>query len=131
MTKEEKIQEAWIEMQSHIESEGIPNYNEDGWAKYGGKQKSEYFKTLEEKQWLGYFFYRPKSLQGIEKNNGWIKIEIEEDLPKKEGIFYVYDGLNVTTAFYKYYSKDFQFVEGIVARPTHYQPIIKPQQPIY
>jgi len=29
--------------------------------------------------------WRPKSLQGIENNKGWIKIESEEDLPKKAG----------------------------------------------
>jgi hypothetical protein len=71
MTKEEKIKEEWIAAQLHINSEGVPRYNEDGWAKYGSKQNSEYFLLLEEKQWLGYFFYRPKSLKGIEKINSF------------------------------------------------------------
>jgi hypothetical protein len=29
------------------------------------------------------FNWRPKSLDGIENNNGWIKIESKDDLPKK------------------------------------------------
>lgn len=49
MTKEEFIKREWTEVQSHIESEGVPHYNSDGWAKYGSKQNSEWFKTLEEK----------------------------------------------------------------------------------
>ena len=32
--------------------------------------------------------FRPKSLQGIETNNGWIKIENESDLPKDDGLVY-------------------------------------------
>lgn len=88
MTKEEKIQEAWSEVQSHINSEGVPNYNDDGWAKYGSKQKSEYFKALEEKQWLGYFFYRPKSLEGIEDNNGWDLIE-DLDIEENEYVLFL------------------------------------------
>ena len=32
------------------------------------------------------YSYRPKSLQGIENNNGWIKIESEKDLPKEKGL---------------------------------------------
>lgn len=31
--------------------------------------------------------WRPISLQGIEHNNGWIKIESEEDLPKEVGTY--------------------------------------------
>ena len=29
-------------------------------------------------------YFRPKSLKGIENNNGWIRIESEADLPEKE-----------------------------------------------
>lgn len=88
MTKEDIIQNAWTEIQSHINAEGVPSYNEDGWAKYGGKQKSEYFKTLEEKQWLGYFFYRPKSLEGIEDNNGWELID-DLDIEDNEHVLFL------------------------------------------
>lgn len=92
MTKEEKIHQAWIDVQDHIQSEGVPFYDSDGWAKYGSKQNSDFFKTLEEKEWLGYFFYRPKSLQGIEDNNGWLTINNAEDLPACYSTFYWVEG---------------------------------------
>lgn len=71
---------------------------------------------------------RPKSLQGIENNNGWIKIESEDDLPKEEYELYFVTGsnTNVHQCIYhigikEYWLKTF----------THYQPIQKPQPPIY
>jgi len=131
MTKQEKIQEAWVEMQSHIESEGVPKYNDDGWAKYGRKQESEWFKLFEEKEWLGYLFYRPKSLQGIENNNGWIKIESKDDLPKEDCNIHIFKDNLTYVAFYDSDYKEFS--AGIMPniKPTHYQPIVKPQPPIY
>lgn len=130
MNKEEKIKEAWINVQSHIHSEGVPHYNEDGWARYGSKQKSVWFETLEEKQWLGYFFYRPKSLSGIENNNGWIKIESESDLPKEKGYFLcIYkDGEIIPHHF----SINSEFDRDLfIEEFTHYQPITKPEPPIF
>jgi hypothetical protein len=37
--------------------------------------------------------WRPKSIQGIEDNKGWIKIESEEGLPKDDTIQYHYYNL--------------------------------------
>ena len=74
----------------------------------------------------GYFdvYIRPKSLQGIESNNGWIRIESEEDLPKEP--------------IMSHYIRrcDDEYCIGIVDssdidRITHYQPIVKPEKPIY
>lgn len=75
MSKEEKIQESY----------GIfynPHIDENGWfdmayftdVNIGDAQWNEWDK----KQTT----IRPKSLQGIENNNGWIKIESESDLPE-------------------------------------------------
>jgi len=79
-------------------------------------------------------FQRPKSLQGIENNNGWVKIESEADLPKESGVYEAcineeYIGrINFSKEFNEwscvYDSDNLRF-------PTHYQPIIKPQPPIY
>ena len=76
-------------------------------------------------------YCRPKSLQGIENNNGWISIESEKDLkelPKTyqsyHGAFneFIYDTtFNYQTLLKKYAEKEL----------THYQPIIKPNRPIY
>lgn len=78
----------------------------------------------------GYFdvYIRPKSLQGIETNNGWIRIESEEDLPKEDGVYWVYtvDGNRQLR-----YLEDFLHNGKINKYFTHYQPILKPEKPIY
>lgn len=76
---------------------------------------------------------RPKSLQGIETNNGWTRIESEADLP--------------TDGILKYHSAWFKDgkLTNYEIRPLHelyrqfnvfdsinvYKPIVKPQPPIY
>ena len=78
-------------------------------------------------------FWRCKSLQGIENNNGWIRIESEVDLPK-EGMHHSilldsecingYRNYDVIV-FYEVNSK---FRKKEI---SHYQPIEKPNPPIY
>jgi hypothetical protein len=78
--------------------------------------------------------YRPKSLQGIENNNGWIKIESEKDLPKE------YDLYNACW-FNKKFKDDIPMFYGCNLPDlrnyfdeeliTHYQPIEKRKPPIY
>ena len=74
----------------------------------------------------------PKSLQGIENNNGWIKIESDEDLPKndmyvritfnkKMNIAFLCDGEFYNPNKVKYYKK------GV----THYKPIEETNPPIF
>ena len=77
--------------------------------------------------------YRPKSLQGIEHNNGWIKIESEEDLPEETGIYFTFSKVS----WKPFYRIDVftgrlknSFTNGISCF-THYQPIIKPEPPMY
>lgn len=74
--------------------------------------------------------FRPKSLQGIENNNGWITIESEADLPKETATYTVVykDGTIIEHHFSV--SSDFDrvlFLEEF----THYQPIVKPLKPVY
>lgn len=79
----------------------------------------------------GFGYIRPKSLQGIESNNGWTIANVS-DLPT-EGIFNVGKFLNdgsfhqgnddVEWYDLREYIVDFGF--------THYQPIVKPEKPIY
>ena len=78
-------------------------------------------------------FWRCKSLQGIENNNGWIRIESEVDLPK-EGMHHSilldsecingYRNYDVIV-FYEVNSK---FRKKEI---SHYQPIEKPNPPIF
>ena len=72
---------------------------------------------------------RPKSLQGIENNNGWIKIESESDLPKETGCYHVINkkGRYFRKNFLKHLNNHQEKWKII----THYQPIEKLKSPIY
>lgn len=67
--------------------------------------------------------WRPKSLSGIEDNNGWIKNESEEDLPKEYGYYWAIDNSELIQ---EVNSDDIK-----VGFYTHYQPIIYPKPPLY
>lgn len=77
MTKQETIQQAYGEY-SDI---ALELCDENGWIKHFDYHT--YFPQDTEKERVdGYFCMRPKSLQGIEDNNGWL------DLPTKEFLEY-------------------------------------------
>lgn len=73
--------------------------------------------------------WRPKSLRGIEDNNGWIRIESEADFPKDSFNYYAFcsNGSVMTFNDFEYYKK--YIIPELKA--THYQPIIKHKPPIY
>jgi len=131
MTKEEKIREAYSEHYDLIKN----HIDDNGWVLdiYCGKSHS--LKVLD-CEWKSSSYCRPKSIQGIENNNKWIKIESEDDLPEQGGSYYVTRCDKVETAVYV---KDNRWlVKGndypkttILHSITHYQPIQKPQPPIY
>lgn len=82
-------------------------------------------------------FFRPKSLRGIENNNGWIKIESEENLPKQENNLWLLanDG-SLILGRYCMFSKTYKTSfgdnfdsDGIIF--THYQNIEKPKLPMF
>lgn len=114
-----------------------PHINEDGWF------DMTYIETvphLEEKL-LDHVSYdvkggliRPKSLQGIENNNGWIKIESEEDLPKDSAYYWIVTNsknIHLTeyeVDFKQFFTKDYAYNDYEI---THYQQIDKPKSPIY
>ena len=68
--------------------------------------------------------FRPKSLQGIENNNGWIKIESEEQRFPDEDLWICNFNGNKQPFIHDAY--DF-----IPERYTHYQPIEKPKPPLF
>jgi hypothetical protein len=128
MTKEEKIQEAY---KPHYED--IKNYiDDDGWCLYAFGEHIEIgVSPFGEYDIKCYKYWRPKSLQGIENNNGWIKIESEKDLPITDvDCHIVYNNNLMSFAVWDNLLKGFYI--GIVKQnPSHYQPIIKPQPPIF
>lgn len=70
----------------------------------------------------------PKSLSGIETNNGWISIESEKDLPSEVDKYWVIGyGLDYPIIqFFDVENKN-EWLEVV----THYQPIVKPKPPLY
>lgn len=78
---------------------------------------------------------RPKSLQGIEDNRGWTRIEKDEDLPKQSiECWFIYK--NEIAVFNGSYNNDFKCFSYSafkfdIDEITHYQPIQKPEPPIY
>ena len=94
MTKQEKIKEAW--QFENIETNQINNLN----------------------------LLIPSSIKGIETNNGWIKIESEEQRFPDEDLWICNFNGNEQPFIHNAY--DF-----IPEKYTHYQPIEKPELPIY
>lgn len=79
----------------------------------------------------GSMMARPRSLEGVENNNGWICIDSEDDLPKEKVKCHFIDkrhGL-VTGLFVP--KSEGGDVEFILNNATHYQPIPEPLTPLY
>lgn len=134
-TKEEVIKEDWVLF--GVDS----NESYDGWisAEYipeeailSGMLDLKNFRTSTD---YDEPFYRPKSLQGIESNNGWISINSEKDLPSEDldvHIVFKKDGRNFQT-FGVWDKRLNSFWSGAmkIDIPTHYQPIVKPNPPLH
>lgn len=74
----------------------------------------------------------PKSLQGIETNNGWIRIESEEDLPKKLGKYKVVLKNRVPfTWIFETFCDIESSGEAWLSRYSHYKEIEEELPPIY
>lgn len=138
MSKEQVIKQAWVK------AVGVDRYEnlKEELILNGFLHFQPYaLKNTDVKIIDGLSFYRPKSLQGIENNNGWIKIESEDDLPKEDmDCFYItkYSENIIPGCFrlhsYKGWRNMFTVDHNIavgLGHVTHYQPIIKPKPPIY
>jgi hypothetical protein len=136
MTKQEKIKEAygeyWEEIRSFVNDEGyFDNIRFSELKNY--RVKLDYCDFDMNNNDFYVPMWRPKSLQGIENNNGWIKIESEADFPKetRNTQYHVFKFSNQ----YKHIINNFSESEVKYLweqeEITHYQPITKPQPPIY
>lgn len=142
MTKQEKIEEAygeyWERVKDYVDENGFIWQSNMFFPKTEMMDKIE----IQVKSFPphGTCKWRPKTIQGIESNHGWIKIESENDLPKENvGCFFLTKNKDcVTGRFFVNHFKgwtnvftiDNIFAFGIDC-VTHYQPIVKPQPPIY
>lgn len=78
---------------------------------------------------IGFVLVRPKSLQGIENNNGWIKIESEDDLPKDYNSLYdVSNNQNVDSVPMTLHQVKYLYNNNKI---THYQKHEKKIPPLY
>lgn len=121
MTKEEKIQEAWKNWKYIAIDGGV---DDNGWTNYAQNYGSFPINDFDQQQCLTGATIRPISLRGIENNNGWTKIESEEDLPKEEGTYEVYN-LNPDIIFITvniYFSKNDVHEHYLDGAITHYKP---------
>jgi len=135
MTKEERIQEAyglavWNFLDDSVKEKILSN--DGGWTYEVNEKWLENSMNLDIE--LNGKYCRPKSLKGIENNNGWIKIESEEDLPKESGVYEAC--INEEYIGRIRFSREFNewsciYDSDNLRFPSHYQPIIKPQPPIY
>lgn len=139
--KQEAIRKAygeyWEQVKDYVDQYGRLTYQQcwDIWN--GDSAESHFYKVILENKVLdlrndyeGY--YQPKSLQGIENNNGWIRIESEEDLPtENSGLYFVYDGKDVGIARMSTILFRCLTSNEVYSDVTHFQPIVKPEKPIY
>lgn len=123
--KQEIILKAW--------GHNIPNggIDENGWSKesctYGTFDVIKY----DQQHYLEGAYIRPKSLKGVENNNGWIIINNTEDLPKEECWVRVFCQSNVPDSPICYRTLKSKVIKEMLPYITHFQPIITPAPPIY
>lgn len=138
MTKEEKIKEAygdlWEKVKDNIDTDGFVQFKI---ISHGVTNKMHYewdfdldYLSVETSGYSPDIKWRPVSLSGIETNNGWTKIESEEDLPKHMiGCDFIVSGIGFCGYFV-----DGNFYEAtgrLRKNVTHYQPFEKRKYPIY
>jgi hypothetical protein len=130
--KQQAIQEAygeyWETVKDYVDEDGWVNRDFISHANTIGFDFISYFTSFDT--------IRPKSLQGIENNNGWIKIKSDEDLPKENNLecFLFRNGFIDKGVFDNETKKFYDFETGYNRRLryiTHYQPIPKPKPPIF
>jgi len=139
MRKQDKIQEAYGEYWDKLHhTNKIQGFENDGWCDFYNFCFN--YNIVDHKPLLKTFdiniedcLIRPKSLQGIENNNGWIKIESESDLPKTRGIedIFILDKENRISVGSTMLLSSKETRIYWKSNLTHYQPIVKPQPPIY
>ena len=138
MTKQETIAKAYGE---HWET--VKDFvDKEGWLFTNGQKFIVNFR-YQERGFLTTHRVRPKSLMGIENNRGWIKIESQADLPKDDEfkfnetflVYYCCKGCSnmIFKGSIDKYTLKFRDITNKLEKEkvTHYQPIVKPEPPIY
>lgn len=73
-----------------------------------------------------------EAIRSESDNNGWIKINSEDDLPKEDGYCWVIDDSRVIwPAWYNASEHEFEEAPEHWSRYTHYKPIPDPDKPLF
>lgn len=130
MRKEQKIQEAWGVLYDKYKerislTDGYLHYKSD-------KVRNEVREVLGEIETSDHLYmaFRPKSLSGIENNNGWINIESEKDFPTKDNNRY-WIIKNGEIKMFHWEKGETLNVAAWLYTITHYQIIENPKLPVY
>lgn len=152
MNASEFIKQEWIELIGEEEFNKI-EITKDGWLEVNHSDFHFKYNRSINGDWQGKgydpfrrgiqeipdkLFIRPKILNNWEYNNGWIKIESEEDLPKEEyGEYHVYSENKMYSIEPKnqgiepFWLNDKSKSQEWLDNFSHYQPIKKPKPPMY
>lgn len=151
MTKQELIKKAYLELFKENDSEKEKRFAAiEKWIDQHGWFSGVLHNVSEELLDKSGHEVRPKSISGIEDNNGWIKIKDENDLPKENiDCFYIIETpehyinsgkkINIGRFIYEknlmsqqenYFTID-NFFYHRYPRVTHYKPIKKQKLPLY
>ena len=130
--KEEAIRKAygeyWEQVKGKVDEEGwFYYYSMDYLTKSKNYSLTHYLTCDEDIYKLA---IRPKSIQGIENNNGWQRVE-DGFPPENSGLYFVYDGKDVGIARMSNILFRCLLANEVYSDVTHYQPIVKPKPPIY
>lgn len=89
--------------------------------------------SVEKKHKWSNIKWRPMSLQGLENNRGWTRIESEEDLPKPKGVedVLVIIETGEITVENSMSLNDIEVRRYWLRTISHWQPFIKPNLPLY
>ena len=137
MTKEEVIKEAyrgyWDLLTQEQQEKVIVN---NGWVNCSVLSlvnRIEYCQSKSHSYFSVAFSHRPALLEGIENNNGWTKIESEEDLPKEDVMYRL--GFFISSGKFYQDSNPYSLKTALCALKesyyTHYQQISEFKSPIF
>ena len=126
--------ECWEKVKDYIDKNGWIYCKDVDFFKDCGLTRDEVHYIDNDKEWDNFkiISWRLPIINGIENNNGWIKIESEKDLPKVSGLYFGKDyEFGTDMMYFDFETKKWEDSNGYLQNVTHYQPIKKPKPPIY
>lgn len=134
MTKKELVQTAYEQFYEYVEK----SVDENGWVKreeHSGFIRNHFYlsNNIETKFIDKAEYWRPKTLEVIENNNGWIFIRSEEDLPRETDTYWFISRITgkIMKDYFMTDSKVLGFYSCQFKIYSAYKPITKPNPPLW